>query len=119
MSKDDLDRIGELLVANVRDPSVRDIRNVLLGRSKGDDPDRIRQVLGDIDDATLARFSTVIPDFVDQVIHNLCAMLEEQEALDLVLHTDTGSVEASRHSDGLAGELYGDYGWLARFGKRP
>lgn len=116
MSEAGLDRIGELLVKQVRDPSIDNIRNVLLGRMKGDDAERVRKALAGLEDEALVKFAAVVPELVDQVVHNLCVMLEEDDDLDLVLETNSGSVVASQESDGLAGELYGEDGWLARFG---
>jgi len=118
MSKAALDRIGELLVKQVRDPSIDDIRNVLLGQTGGDDAEAVRKALAGVEAEALARFVAVIPELVDQVVHNLCVMLEEDEDLDLVLKTSAGDVAACEESDGLAGELYGENGWLAQFGAK-
>ncbi|MCR9162380.1 MAG: hypothetical protein ACE37F_31635 [Nannocystaceae bacterium] len=76
MSEADLGRIGELLVKQVRAPSIEEARNLLLGQVNGEDAARVRGTLAGVEDEALAKFAALVPELVDQVVHNLCVFLE-------------------------------------------
>lgn len=119
MSDNALTYLGSILMEKVRDGSVSDIDMVLSGEMKGDDAQRIRTALAAVDPRSIVAFRAIVPALVDQVVHNLLAAIAESSDLELVVTQDGRRVNASDASDGLAGELYGPKGWIARFSRFP
>lgn len=59
----------------------------------------------------------LVPKMVDAGLYNLFAMIEEHHNLNVEV-TSNGERGNIRHlSDGLAGELYTEDGWISRFSK--
>ena len=114
MSREALDLLGRILMRSVRDESVNDIRQTVSGGMKGTDAEQIRSRLAALNESAIAALEQVVPDLVDQVIHNLLAAVEQNAQIEIVVRGDV-EVRASEASDGLAGELYGGAGWIARF----
>lgn len=108
----DLDEFGVFLIRRVRDKVLDRFEMLLDGRLKGDDAARLRQVMGGVDEETVRALAR---EAVDATLHCLLSSAEEDERIQLLLNrTDVRVV-----SDGLAGELYGDHGWVTQFSKHP
>lgn len=62
----------------------------------------------------------LVPEIVDTTIHNLLWTLEQEEMIDVTVNVDVDGKLASLKdvSDGLAGELYTEDGWIFRFSKK-
>src|SRR5690349_14766094 len=115
MKNEKLDGLGEVLMREVRDGSVVDLEMVLDGRMKGELATRTRASLAALGTEELKSIAVVLPQIVDRVLHNLLASIEQHDELELRYGVGPAALDASRASDGLAGELYGDDGWIARF----
>ncbi|WP_145447970.1 hypothetical protein [Gimesia panareensis] len=62
-------------------------------------------------------FQSLLPEIADTVLHYLLQGFDEVED-EIKITVDTGSEQVaslSEASDGLAGELYTEEGWIARF----
>jgi len=114
MANDKLEFLGQTLMRLCRDESIEHIRMVLSGKMKGGKAEAVRQELGLLDPVVLGSVLRIVPAMVDSVLHNFLWMLEQTEELDLVVALDGDEIRASDESDGLAGELYGEDGWIAR-----
>jgi hypothetical protein len=113
-----LDRFGKLLMTKVRDEAITNWRMIVQGTLKGERASRIREVLKAVPENQQAVFLQLVPDVVDTVLHHLLWTFEQVEDVDIAVRLDDQTVPSLREaSDGLAGELYSDEGWIARFSK--
>jgi hypothetical protein len=111
--KEALDRFGELLVKQVRDPSVWEWREILHGRMKGVTAERLRPRLSLLNPNDRAFMEGLVPEIVDTVLHYVLWTLEQEESVDVSVKVPGGVVPSLREvSDGLAGELHD---WIPRF----
>lgn len=116
MANKELDVLGQMIMEGVRDESISDIRMVFSGAMKGTDADEIRDKLKALAPGDLKAVEAIIPNLVDQVIHNFLYSVEQSDEVELMVDGAT-EVRASEESDGLSGELYGSNGWIERFSK--
>ena len=113
MPSEKLDAFG-LFLMNVRDKSVTDWEMTVEGRMKSQRAQQIHQELGTLTPEQKELFSRLLPQIVDTTLHNLLWSLEQTPTTQIV---SNGSNVASE-SDGLAGELYGNRGWISRFSSK-
>lgn len=118
MSKAALDKFGRLLMAEVRDRSIRQWTKIAEGGMRGEEALRLHERFSQMSTYDQDIAMTLTPEIVDIVLHNLLAMLEQEEDLELSLRLEDETAPSLRDaSDGLCGELYSDEGWIARFSK--
>lgn len=55
----------------------------------------------------------LIPEIVDVSLHNMLFMIEENDDIELLFENEN----LKEISDGLAGELYTEDGWIDKFSK--
>ena len=116
LTKEALDRFGEILIKQVRDKAILDWTKILDGRMKSETAERLRPELSRLDPGELALIERLVPQIVDTALHHLLWTLEQEESVDIAVKTPAGAVPSLREiSDGLAGELYG---WIPRFSKQ-
>jgi hypothetical protein len=127
MARNDyLDEFGKLLMRRVRDYSLSQIASMISGRLRG--PDLAR--FGDERDAAAltaeqwAFVRSVVIDTVDETIHNVLAMIEEETTVGRVRvlftpKSDQQMFEIEGCSDGLSAEPQRRGGWIARFSEWP
>ena len=113
-----LDALGQLLMDRVRDYTLRQMKSILEGRMKTPRPlfEKCQALPGEVADLPME----VALETMDHCLHNLMCMIEESE--DVVkVHVIQGQEPANLEeiSDGLPGELFSEYGWIARFSKYP
>lgn len=63
------------------------------------------------DDIEIVRW--LIPEIVDVSLHNMLFMIEENDDIELLFENEN----LKEISDGLAGELYTEDGWIDKFSK--
>jgi hypothetical protein len=115
-----LDRVGEAVIRFVRDDSIRDYEQLETGEQKPPQDRAFHDRLCALPhhDANVVRDLAV--RMVDQTLHDFLWMLEGGEQLELFLKLPSGErINVTELSDGLAGELYGPEGWIARFSRYP
>ncbi len=111
-----LDLCGRHLARDVRDTSINHWRHILSGHMKGRQAEASRRLLRDLDSTAIDILQDIIPKIVDTTLHYLLLTLEQETALSLAVETEKLEVpDIADISDGLAGELYTDDGWIARF----
>ena len=117
LTKEALDRFGEILIRRVRDKAILDWTKILDGRMKGDSAERLRPELSRLNSSELVLIERLVPQIVDTTLHHLLWTLEQEESVDVAVKMPAGAVPSLRDvSDGLAGELYG---WIPRFSNQP
>jgi len=115
------DRLGQLLVTRVRDRALQDMRKMLDGSAKA--PDlvvklaNLRSLHGE---EGVAGARLVLEEAVDHVLHHMMVLFDDEpNALKLAVEADGEWIDAAAGSDGLAGELYSEDGWIHRFSQFP
>ena len=117
MSDNVLDEFGEVLIQSVRDRTISNWDKMLNGQMKGLSA---QQVMGKLEGFTEEQkeiLKWIVPKIVDLSLHNFLAMFEEYDNINIEVVTNGNSGNIRKLSDGLAGELYTDDGWISRFSK--
>jgi hypothetical protein len=117
MSDKALDFFGQLLMTKVRDEAIWDWKMIISGQMKGEKSENVRRAWKwPPEDKAL--FLSLLPEIVDRVLHDLLWMFEQNEHVRIAVDLPDDNVEnLNAISDGLAGELYSEEGWIARFSK--
>lgn len=114
--KDVLDRFGQLLVSEVRDVAVAVALKSLRGQMKDQASKQLEAELAKVPESTRKLFETFATDLVDSTLHDLLSFFEGSEDFLIAFKGDeVNLVDLNEVSDGLAGELYTDEGWISRF----
>jgi hypothetical protein len=110
-----LDALGQFLMKQVRDPAIGHLDSVISGQMQHALSRRFRSDLKALGPGCQAVVEQLIPIAVDTVLFELLVTVEQSSSIDLVV-TDLQKRESARDiSDGLAGELYTEDGWIERF----
>jgi hypothetical protein len=118
MSKEALDLFGRMLMERVRDEAIDDWGRIFDGRFKDADSACLRQRVSHFSREDMAVVRSLVPRFVDSCLHHLLWTLEQSDHVEITVRTASGVVrDLKQVSDGLAGELYSDEGWIARFSR--
>lgn len=114
--KDVLDRFGQLLVSEVRDVAVAVALKSLRGQMKDQASKQLEAELAKVPESTRKQIETFATDLVDSTLHNLLSFFEGAEDFMIAFKEDENNlVDLNEISDGLAGELFTDEGWISRF----
>lgn len=114
--KDVLDRFGQLLVSEVRDVAVAVALKSLRGQMKDQASKQLEAELEKVPENTRKLIETFATDLVDSTLHNLLSFFEGAEDFMIAFKEDENNlVDLNEISDGLAGELFTDEGWISRF----
>jgi glutamyl-tRNA reductase len=118
MSQAALDKFGELLMTRVRDEAISDWRMILDGSMKGERAQRIRKSVRQFSERDRSVVESLVPEIVDSVLHHLLYTFEQSSDVRIAVSTSTKEISSLTDvSDGLAGELYSEEGWISRFSK--
>ncbi len=119
MSKEALDVFGSLLMRRVRDRTISEWDKIVDGQMKGLTAEHVQEILVPFDAQQVEALHQLIPRIVDTSLHYLLWMLEQEKSVSISVRTDTEVVPNLQEiSDGLAGELYGQRGWITKFSKQ-
>ena len=114
--KDVLDRFGQLLVSEVRDVAVAVALKSLRGQMKDQASKQLEAELAKVPESTRKLFETFATDLVDSTLHDLLCFFEGAEDFLIAFKGDeVNLVDLNDVSDGLAGELFAEDGWISRF----
>lgn len=111
---DVLNYFGEILIAEVRDRTIRGFDMKIEGKMRDEDSKKLFEEVQQMNNKQRQLISKVIPQIVDLSIHNMLCMLEEHTDIDVRVEMES----ISEISDGLAGELYTEDGWIQKFSKQ-
>jgi hypothetical protein len=117
LSNQSLDKFGELLMKRVRDKSIGDWERIISGDIKGVTGERVKQQIALFTPEQKEILCKLIPQIIDTSLHNLLFTAEQERSLRILMdNPEWGAAQDMREiSDGLAGELCGERGWIARF----
>jgi len=115
MSNPALDKFGELLIKSVRDKAARDWERIINGETKGKTAQAVMHQIGSFNTEQREVLIKLVPQIIDTVLYHLLFTAEQEQNLKLIMRCDDNEQNLKEISDGLAGELYGTQGWIARF----
>ena len=99
-----LDLFGKVLMSEVRDRTIFQWEGNIEGRTKSPHSQEIYRNLQHLDHKEKAYMKQLFSEVVDTTLHFLLSLIEENEQIDVVFHTDTNkTVSMTEISDGLAG----------------
>jgi len=115
-----LEQFGQLLMHDVRDKAIWRCNALATGHLKGERAAKLASASAKlVEPAQREAVLALIPEFVDSVIFQFLFMIDDQEEVDLLLTTETGErVSLKESSDGLAGELFNQDGWIALYSQQ-
>lgn len=117
--KSALDMFGEYLMSKVRDEAINDWERVFSGRMKDEESQQLYETLKSFNSDQLKFVAMLFPRIVDTTLHHLLWSLENEEEITVTIKSDENSIVNIREvSDGLAGELYTENGWISRYSNK-
>lgn len=118
MNNNYLEHFGDYLMRSVRDVSIEHWDAVLSGRMKDRKSQELYSIARELSDEANAFARELIPQIVDHTIHSLLQSLDEEDSIKVAVILASGQCEnIGDISDGLAGELYTDRGWIKKFSR--
>ena len=116
-NKEALEEFGKLLMNRVRDKAIWHCDSLVKGHLKGEKAEKLRQAVGQHSEQEQEKIHKLIPEFVDSVLHYFLLLIEDTPDLKLAYRREQVSefTDVGLESDGLAGELYGPSGWIAKY----
>lgn len=112
--KEILDDFGSALMRRVRDRSLGRYENIQRGALKSQRAVELHDLLSEFDEQQKKVIKTLITESIDNTLFNFLFMFEEDEDKEIVV----ADVNISEISDGLAGELFSQDGWITRFSQK-
>jgi len=112
-----LDKFGEVLMESVRDRTISNWDMILNGKMKGLSAQQVRERIKGFSEEQIETLKWIIPKIVDVGLHNFLVMIEEYENINVEVISNDKNGNIRELSDGLAGELYTEDGWIFRFSK--
>ena len=106
-----LNDFGKIFIRDVRDRTIEDIDSLISGKYKTQKSINLSNIFSSLDSSSKSFFNEIIPIIVDYCLNNMLEMFEQNEDIELIMkNQDLTSI-----SDGLAGELYTEDGWIQKF----
>ncbi|AIQ54615.1 hypothetical protein [Paenibacillus sp. FSL R7-0331] len=124
-AKEKLDMFGELVINQVRDSTIEQWEKMLTGQLKSKRAVNVyEEAKSKLDGPALEMVMGLVNQIVDSTLHNFLELFEQEEKIKLLFmgsgsKEDTGEVEIKEISDGLAGELYTEDGWILKYSQKP
>ncbi|WP_297422742.1 hypothetical protein [Clostridium sp.] len=118
MNENVLDYFGEKLMLCVRDETIIKWDMILDGKMKGITAQQVSEKMINFNREQIEVLKWLIPKIVDTNIHKFLAMLEEHNEIKVEIYDGQNNNNINEISDGLAGELYTEDGWIKRFSEK-
>lgn len=119
MVNDTLDIFGRNLMEEVRDESISCLVNEINGTINSQQGILMREMLSNFNEDQIETVINLIPTIIDMGLHYVLDMIDSTDDVKLLLKDEIGNyIEAKKLSDCLAGELYSEDGWIAKFSKQ-
>jgi len=119
MSKEILEYFGKILMTEVRDRTIDQWEGNIEGRMKSKHSQEIFQKLQQLNIEEREYLKQLFSEVVDTTLHYLLTMIEENEKIEMNISNDSRkSINIKQISDGLAGELYTEDGWIHSFSNK-
>lgn len=107
----ELNEFGQILIQETRDKTITRFEKMVDGSLKSISAKAVQEKFNGFSAEQLEVVEWLIPQIVDSSLHNLLFMIEEHPELEVIYK----GVNVNEESDGLAGELYTEDGWIEQF----
>lgn len=109
-----LEEFGKTLISDVRDRTIRNIDSIVIGKMKDYSSQEMYKKISCMDINQKELINQLISMTVDFTLHNFLEMFESHEDIQLIINNQNLNLL----SDGLAGELYTEDGWIQKYTKQ-
>lgn len=100
---------------NIRDEAIDVWERILEGKMKDEESQKLHKMLSDKERELV---KSLMPKIADTTLHHLLWTIEQEELIEVTVKDGVQKVNINKISDGLAGELYTEDGWISRFSKK-
>lgn len=107
----DLEAFGRAVIEEVRDSAIEHWTQILDGRMRGATAQETLSALVAAK-TPVEGAKAILPDVVNTVLHRFMQLLEDEQ-----ISIRWNGTDVAEESDGLAGELATQKGWIARFSR--
>ena len=108
-----LNQFGQMIIERVRDKTIESFYSILYGNIKSKTANSFNEILKQVSMNDKNEIIRVIELVTDQCLFNFLDMIEKNTSLQVTLNGDS----ITELSDGLAGELYTEDGWIEKYSK--
>jgi len=112
-----LDKLGEFVMANLRDPAIEFMELLAQGHWKAPSLQSLQSEVVALPDDKKALVRRCVVQAIDAAIHDFLFKVGEVADFEGDIQLVVDGQDVAHVSDGLAGEPYGDDGWQARFSR--
>lgn len=111
------ERFGEFVIGKLRDRPLSFFEAVLVGRMKSDRVQALGTALAALTEEQQGVVRRSVRLVLDHAIHDFLFSLGESHNLETGIEVLLDGENIAEQSDGLAGELFGENGWFAKYSK--
>lgn len=111
--KEALEYFGKAFMEQVRDNGIYITNWLIEGKNIAPSKQVLQNEISTFTNEQKDIIKQIILEAVDQTLHHTLFMLEQEEEIKLIV----GDINLNEASDGLAGELYTEDGWIEKFSK--
>lgn len=112
-----LDKFGEFIVQNLRDPMFGALEKLLSGNAPASR--ELQDQLAGFTAEQKQVLCALVEELVTTGMHDLLFAIQEEADAGGPVKILVDGHEVAKLSDGLHGEIFGDEGWIVRFSKYP
>ncbi|MCL1992124.1 MAG: hypothetical protein FWG66_04170 [Spirochaetes bacterium] len=108
---------GALFIDRVWDNTVDTMGMIIDGKMKSERAQKLYAKINALDDNAKGVIKEVIMEAIGQNTFNVLQFFEEEEEYIIGFNGEEGITDLKELSDGLAGELYSEDGWIEKYSK--
>lgn len=121
---ENLNTFGELLIKQVRDRTIDQWEKILTGQIKSKRAVSVyEEAQVKLDSSALEMVTGLVSQIVDSTLHNFLSLCEQEEKIKILFKTnyieEAEATDIVGNSEGLAGELYTEDGWILKYSEKP
>jgi hypothetical protein len=118
-NKHALDFFGQILIERIRDEAIDDWERIFQGKTRDSESKKIFETISTFSPEQVQFILNLFPKIVDTTLHHLLWTFEQEENMNISVRAEENAYFNIRDiSDGLAGELYTEDGWISRFSNK-
>ena len=112
---DILSDFGKEFINKVRDCTLSDFEMIVTGKMKSEEALSLHKKIMSLSPENMVILKEVVKNIIDRELFNILNFFEQSDEY-LISHIDNDTyINLNELSDGLAGELYSDNGWIAKY----
>ncbi|MEZ0229276.1 MAG: hypothetical protein ACAI25_11675, partial [Planctomycetota bacterium] len=110
-----LDKFGQFVMLNLRDPAIHEVDGLLKGTWKAPSLQRLQRSLAKLTPAQKKLVRRCVQECIDSATHAFLFSLQERADFENDMQLTVDGRNVVELSDGIHGEAHGREGWIARF----